>query len=420
VDRRRTPFIMHVASSLRASSGMVGRFLIAVALAVDILAAAAGQTPRSFAAPEFSTFAGLRQSVPAYAPAQIETAYDIAPLLQQGIDGTGETIALIELDRFEMSDIQQFDARYQLPNPTVDEFYPAGQPFTLPRQGETTMDLEWAHALAPGAKIQVYYLKSNQANAAGWRTVASAVDTAVANGAGTISLSFGVCRASQSTTVAQQAFARALSKGVTVFVSSGDSGAYPGPVRDCGKQLGVGYPAADPSVISVGGTSLLLNPDNTIGREIAWRLSGGGKGKPMLRPLWQMATSLKPGRYRYAPDVSFLGDPSTGAAIFYRGAWRQAGGTSLGAPAWAGIWSLVRQDAQQSGKTLPPTPSLLYRIGNSPSYAQAFHDIMSGSNGRYNAGAGWDSVTGWGTPDANRLATTILAISSSARVSPGR
>ena len=282
------------------------------------------------------------------------------------------------------------------------------------------MDLEWAHALAPGAKIQVYYLRSAQANTAGWRAVADAVDTAVANGAGTISLSIGTCGATQSSTVTQQAFARALSRGVSVFVSSGDSGAYPGPVRECGRQVGVGYPASDPSVVSVGGTSLVLNSDDTIGQETAWRLSGGGKGKPMLRPIWQLAATLGKGRYRYAPDVSFLGDPATGAAIFYRGAWRRAGGTSLGAPAWAGIWTLLRQDARQAGKTLPAAPSLLYRIGNSTAYGQVFHDIKTGSNGRYSARVGWDAVTGWGTPDVSRLATVVLALSSQAAVAGGR
>jgi kumamolisin len=172
----------------------------------------------------------------------------------------------------------------------------------------------------------------------------------------------------------------------------------------------VTYPASDPSVVTVGGTSLSLNTDNTISAESAWSLSGGGKAKPLLRPLWQLVAQLAHAKYRWAPDVAFLADPQTGVGIFFKGTWRQAGGTSLGAPAWAAIWSLVRESAQQSGKTVGAAPPLLYQIGNSATYAQALHDITVGDNGYYQAGPGWDPVTGWGTPDVGGLATTVQAL----------
>ena len=98
--------------------------------------------------------------------------------------------------------------------------------------------------------------------------------------------------------------------------------------------------------------------------------------------------------------------------VLYKGKWRVAAGTSLGAPCWAGIWSLIRQDTAQSGKTLGAAAPLVYAIGNSGSYARAFDDITSGSNGKYHAGIGWDAVTGWGTPNASALVTAALAPAS--------
>jgi kumamolisin len=361
--------------------------------------------------PSFSTLFTSRQVGQGYDPSQLETAYGIAPLLSGGITGAGQTIALVELDKFDLTDIQAFDAANNLSDPVVQETYVGGKSFRLTNQGETTMDLEWAHALAPDAKIQIYYVKGQQANAAGWQSVGQAVNAAVASGATSISLSFGTCNPSNGYQATSSALASALSHGVSVFVSSGDTGDLAGPVRECGRRPSVGYPASDPSVVSVGGTSLLLNADNTQYSQFAWSLSGGGKAKPMPRPTWQTTPNLNPGKYRYAPDVSFLANPATGVQIYYKGNLQTAGGTSLGAPAWAAIWTLVKSDAAQSGKTVGAAPSYLYRIGNSSSYSQAFTDITSGSNGAYSAKPGWDAVTGWGTPLVNGLASAVAAIS---------
>ncbi len=258
-------------------------------------------------------------------------------------------------------------------------------------------------------------------SAGGWKQLAEAVDLAVSGGASTISLSFSACKATKGYVATQKALAGALARGVSVFTSSGDTGPLPGPTDQCGDNFGLGYPSSDPSVVSVGGTSLLLDPgDSTAatvtrfaGTEIAWELSGGGKGKPLPRPTWETAATLGPGRYRYGPDVAFIGDPRTGVEVLYRGTWLTAGGTSLGAPAWAAIWALVEQNAAKAGKAIGAAPAILYRIGNSPSYSQAFYDVTAGSNGRYSAGPGWDPVTGWGTPNATGLATAVLQLGAS-------
>jgi kumamolisin len=162
----------------------------------------------------------------------------------------------------------------------------------------------------------------------------------------------------------------------------------------------------------VGGTSLQLSSDGTIALETAWQLSGGGLVAKFQRPSLQQAATLPADAYRWAPDVSFVADPSTGVRVLYRGRWHQIGGTSLGAPGWAAAWALIRAGAQQAGITIGAAPSLIYKIGNSPAYAQAFHEITQGSNGLYDAGPGWNAVTGWGTPDVASLATAIQAVAS--------
>jgi kumamolisin len=340
----------------------------------------------------------------AYSPAQIATAYNFLPLYKEKIDGTGQTIALIELDQYSAVDLATFDQSYGLAAPSVQPFYTGGRPFTLDSEPETAFDLEWAHALAPGANIQIYYL--NQAKPV-WKQMAWALHMAAANGAGIVSISLGACIRGSKYRVTRRALSDLMKEGVSVFVSSGDYGDHAGPKHQCGTGLGVSYPASDPSVVAVGGTSLYLNQDDTIQSEIAWRLSGGGRAAGIIRSPWDHATTMPSGRERWAPDVAFLGDEKTGVSYFQNGQWAEAGGTSLGAPAWAAAWALIRQYMGASAATMNPAAKLIYRIGNSPEYGAAFHDITSGSNGFYRASVGWDAVTGWGTPNVAGMATTV-------------
>jgi kumamolisin len=374
----------------------------------------------------FHTFPGFGQPLSknssdvGYTPSQIQTAYNVTPLLDAGVNGTGQTIALLEFDRFTSSDVNAFDTAFNLPAPSIKQYYLGGVTASaMDQQGEATLDVEWAHALAPNAAIQVYNMPNLPASAKGWNLVAQGVTQAAANGAKTISLSFGACGPTSGYKTLQTALAGTLAKGVSVFVASGDDGALSGPARDCGGTPAVGYPASDPSIVAVGGTSLLLDQTSTIQREISWNLSGGGKGKPLARPSWQVTPNLKAGKYRYVPDVSFIANPSTGVSIYFQGQWQSAGGTSLGAPAWAAAWSLVNESSQNAGVSIKAAPQSIYAIGNSSVYTSAFHDVTSGNNGVYQARTGWDAVTGWGTPDVATLAsdaqTTALTSKSKSK-----
>jgi kumamolisin len=391
------------------------RYLVASVAAITSLfagfLATGASAGRSLAfSSNFTSYASNQLGTDGYSPAQIETAYNIAPLLSQGIDGTGQTIGVIEFDKYSSSDLHQFDLANNIPDPSVKSNYQGGKKFTLTSSPETTMDLEWAHALAPGAKISIYYLKNSTVNAKAWKALGTAINKEVTLGAKTVSLSFGTCGPTNGYTATRTALAHAQSSGVSVFVSSGDDGALAGPVRDCGRQPAVGYPASDPSVVAVGGTSLLLDGSNAIQQEVTWRLTGGGDAYPLPRPSWQVASTLPAGKDRFAPDVSFLGDPSTGAAIFYKGSWGVIGGTSLGAPSWAAVWALVNQSLSNAGKRAASAAPTIYQVGNSAGYAQAFNDIISGSNGYYRAGTGWDAVTGWGSPNVGGLATAVSTL----------
>jgi kumamolisin len=382
---------------------------------------APGTPPQAWVTPRVSAWvtihplAAARTLVWAYSPSQIEAAYEFAPLYARDIDGTGQTVALIETEGLRRQDVHKFDRAYHLVDPRLHESYIGGRHFQTQAGGETVLDVEWLHALAPGATIQIYYLKNdrltnNGVSPASWMSMATALRTAAANGADIISISLGACGPSQGFNATSSAFSSLTQRGVSIFVASGDSGDHPGSIRDCGDRIGVAYPSSDPSVVSVGGTSLSLNADSTIEGEVGWSLSGGGLVKKFVRPAWQVAPQLPGDKHRWAPDVSFLGDPDTGVNAYYKNSWRQAGGTSLGAPGWAAAWALVRENAQQAGQQVGAAPALLYRIANSSAYTHAFHDVTFGSNGRYSAGPGWDAVTGWGTPDVAGLAAAVLSV----------
>lgn len=350
-----------------------------------------------------------RQIASAYTPDQIATAYGFTPLYDRNVDGSGQTIALLEIDRYVPSDLATFDASYDLAAPSVTEYFSGGHQFSLSSNGESALDVEWVHALAPGAAIQIYYVDGQSSLYTGWLSMARALHAAGANGAGIVSISLGACRPGRGASAVNAELQRLFQLHISVFVSSGDDGDHAGPVQDCGSNVSVAYPGSDPFVASVGGTSLLLHSDNTIAREVAWKGSGGGQSLTLLRRPWQHAITMQNNQQRWTPDISFLGNPNTGVSYYHRGTWRRAGGTSLGAPAWAAAWALIEQSAQAAGKAPRPAVKLLYRIGNSTAYTSVLHDITTGSNGIYRAGIAWDPVTGWGTPDVSALAALVTA-----------
>jgi pseudomonalisin len=177
------------------------------------------------------------------------------------------------------------------------------------------------------------------------------------------------------------------SHGTTIFASSGDSGA-----SSC---CSVAYPASDPLVVAVGGTTLRLNPDASYSTESAWSGSGAGASGIFSKPSWQQGRGDS---MRDITDISYDADPNTGVLVVKGGSDYQVGGTSVGSPQWAGLTALASQAAASR------FGSFQAKLYNTSTY----HDVTSGSDGFFTAGTGWDYPTGLGTPDALAFVNTFL------------
>jgi subtilase family serine protease len=321
-----------------------------------------------------------------YTPSQIRQAYGIDQLTATG---KGQTIAIVEAygSPTIQHDLDIFDGQFGLRSANLTIAYPQGQTKRTDSGWalETSLDVEWVHALAPDANILLVVAKSNS-----FADLMGAVDYATSHGAHVVSMSWGGSEFSGET-----GYDKNFSKSGVVFTaSSGDSGS------------GTLYPAASPYVVGVGGTTLTLDSSNNWASETAWSGSGGGTSGYESEPSYQSGYGISSSG-RDVPDVSFDADPSTGVAVYdsagYQGqkGWFQVGGTSFGAPAWAALFAL----ADQGNSGLTDGHGALYGLATS-NYGTDYHDITSGSNG-YPAGTGYDLVTGLGSPVANNLVPAL-------------
>ncbi|WP_203920206.1 S53 family peptidase [Rugosimonospora africana] len=386
-----------------------------------------------------------------YQAAQIQNAYNITPLLNHGINGAGRTIVIV--DAFGSptiaSDLQTFDAAMGLPNSSFRQITPAGSPPPFdandPNQFgwsvETTLDVEWAHVTAPGANIVLAVAPSNN-DADILNTTKYVVDHNVGD---VISQSFGEAEACMDPTLLKEQhalFAKAVSKGITLVASSGDSGASQ-PSCDANSTAALfaaSTPASDPNVTAVGGTTLTADPSTgAYQSETAWtepfgcnppavapsdvNCSGGGFSTVYRRPGYQSA--LQKNRARGVPDVAYNAGVSGGVLIFSAtinvveglpadsAVFFVIGGTSAGSPQWAGLVADADQLNRHRMGNINPA---LYSIAQAKKqYAAALHDITIGNNdvaeigGGFNAGTRWDPVTGLGTPNAAALLPLLVA-----------
>lgn len=342
-----------------------------------------------------------------YTPVQVAQAYQFPT----GVNGSGETVGIIELGGgFQSSDLSTYFQGLGLSAPTVTAV-PVDGAANNPgadqnADGEVMLDIEVVGAVANGAKIAVYFAPNTD------QGFIDAVTTAVhdtTNRPSVISISWGGPEESwtpQARTQLEQALTDAGTLGVTVTVAAGDSGSTDG--QSDGKQH-VDFPASAPHALACGGTALQAS-GTTISSEVVWDTAndgatGGGISTAFAVPSYQSAAKLpdnvdtgKPGRG--VPDVSGDADPQTGYQVLVDGQRQVIGGTSAVAPLWAGLVALLNQSL---GSPLGFAQPRLYALLGSP----AFHDITSGSNGAYDAGAGWDACTGLGSPDGAELASRL-------------
>ncbi|HVP22593.1 MAG TPA: S53 family peptidase, partial [Conexivisphaerales archaeon] len=381
-----------------------------------------------------------------YYAQQIQEAYGATPIYAGGNTGNGTNIAII--DAFDApaigTDLAAYDAFSELPAPpSLTVVAPTGTP--NPGSGmsaasgqwytETILDVEQAHALAPGAGIVLVLSKDNGDSLYG------AVDYVVSQGpsyASVISQSFGLPDILLSFPVIyafDQVYQFAAVEGITPIASSGDWGA---DNANYGLNFpNTNYPSSDPWVLAIGGTTAFFNRVDTItnasrpfstggGRifESAWSWSyrnnwgtGGGYSEVFDSTYWQYFTIgiLSRG----VPDVAAVGDPATGVVLAMGGGIYYIGGTSVGAPEWAGMVALV--DTALSNVHLAPAGAIapaIYYIGSLSS--GDFYDVKVGNNQGdlyhatsplpvgYNATVGWDPLTGWGTPNLNVLIPDLV------------
>lgn len=250
---------------------------------------------------------------------------------------------------------------------------------------EASLDVEWAHAIAPGAKILLVEARSSSGT-----DLLNAINYARSQaGVVAVSMSWG---GSEFSTEALYDSDFTSTNGVVFFAAAGDSG------------TGVEWPAVSPNVIGVGGTTLHLSSTNALQSETAWSGSGGGVSTFETEPSYQTAYGITiGGGKRTVPDVSYDADPNSGVAVYdsysYDGqnGWFQVGGTSEGAPQWAAIDAL--------GKSV--SSKQLYSDAKLSSASSFFRDITSGTNGTCGsvctAVSGYDTVTGLGSPASSKF-----------------
>jgi hypothetical protein len=359
-----------------------------------------------------------------FTPSQVTQAYGLNAITFssngqtiQG-NGAGQTIAIVDAyhDPNLASDLHTFDQANSLPDPTLTQINQAGTTTNDGWAGEEALDVEWAHAIAPGAQIVVVEAKSDSV-----ANLTTAVSTArTLSGVSVVSMSWGGSETPSETQSDSLFTTPAGHTGITFIASSGDSGA----------AAGSQWPAASPNVLSVGGTSLQVGTNGAYQAETSWNGSGGGYSQYEPEPTYQQAAQST--GQRSTPDVAFLADPATGVAVYStvpssgQGSWQVVGGTSLGAPAWAGIMAIVDQGRATAGLgTLDGATQTLPALYSLPS--TDFHNIASASSGLglsfsfgffsgfglgfsfqpQNSSAGANTTTGLGTPAGSSLISDL-------------
>jgi subtilase family serine protease len=230
----------------------------------------------------------------------------------------------------------------------------------------------------------------------------SAISTAVsANEAQVVSMSFGACEQLGFSNSYDSYFKVAVAQGQTFVASTGDGGSS----NDKCSGNSVNLPAASRYVVAVGGTTLQTNAVGGYAGETAW--SGSGGGYSTLAAIPSAQATVVSGDKRALPDIAFVADPASGVTIRMNGGLVSGvGGTSLSAPLFAGTWARMLSQCGKLGFAAPT----LYAVRNL--HLSMFNDITSGSNGGYSAGAGWDAVTGLGTPNISNMWAAVCPTNS--------
>lgn len=342
-----------------------------------------------------------------FSPAQIRLAYGLSLTAQQG---EGQTVALVTpYDNPNVeSDLSVFNTEFGLSACTTangcfkkvfaNGTPPANQSWATGKAAIT----QWIHAIAPLAKIMLVETMTNSND-----SLLQGVQVAVSQGATVVIMNWG-----QPEFSTQSQYDTYFNNPNVAFVASaGNAGTL------------VQWPAVSPYVIGVAGTTLTTDAQGNYVSETAWSNTGGGVSANNARPAYQanFANQNNPNNMRGLPDVAFHANPTNGLAVYDSygsNGWAVVGGTGLAAGSWAGVLAVIKSAATAP---VPNLNSLLYQAATT-SYATAYHDITTGSNGTCGAvctaGIGYDYVSGLGTPIVDNLVTVITGGGSCTRVNP--
>jgi pseudomonalisin len=380
-------------------------------------------------APEFSSGGSYY-----LAPADFATIYDLVPLYQQSINGSGQAVAIVARSNIKLTDVRKFRTFFGLPANDPQIIVNGADPgiWNSNEETEADLDVEWSGAVARNATIKFVVSKSTNAS--------DGVDLSAQyivnhNLAAVMSMSFGLCEASLGSSgnkFVNSLWQQAAAEGITVFVSSGDDGAAgcdAASASSARHRRGVNGLCSTPYSVCVGGTefndasspSLYWSSSNAAGTqasassyipEMTWNesgpgaglwASGGGASSVYTKPAWQAGTGVPADGRRDVPDVSLSSAGHEGYLIYQEGGLYVVGGTSAASPSFAGVMALlVQRVAARQGNANSAFYSLAskQRTGG----ASVFHDITKGNNSvpglaGFNATVGYDQATGLGSID---------------------
>jgi pseudomonalisin len=373
------------------------------------------------------------------APADFAIIYDLVPLYQQAINGSGQSVAIVARSNIKLADVRQFRTFFGLPANDPQIIVNGSDPgiWSSGEETEADLDVEWSGAVAKNAAIKLVVSKSTNSS--------DGVDLSAQyivnhNVAPVMSMSFGLCEAflgSSGNGFLNSLWQQAAAEGITVFVSSGDDGAAgcdSASASTASHGHGVNGLCSTPYSVCVGGTefndsnaSLYWSASNASGTQASaisyipekvWNesgpgyglwSSGGGTSSIYGKPAWQSGTGVPADGKRDVPDVSLTSAGHDGYLIYQEGSLYVVGGTSAASPSFAGVMALVVQHAgarQGNANTVFYSLAGKQRAGG----AAVFHDIISGSNSvpgliGFNATLGYDQATGLGSVDGSVLVT---------------
>jgi subtilase family serine protease len=411
-----------------------------------------------FPAPQTIATCQADLGINCYTPVQYRVAYDLNPLYSgaatgRSITGAGETIVIVDSygSPTIAADLHTFDAQFGFPDPVlqIEQFgtIPPFDPTNSTMVGwaeETTLDVEYAHSIAPGAKIILAETPvAETEGVTGFAQMMAAEDSLIKSGqADVISQSFGATEQTfpgvssgndSSLLDLRYAFEDAALHGVTVLAASGDTGAtnYESDGKTLYPYRVNSWPASDPLVTAVGGTQLNLDQAGSkITPDVVWNdgfgASGGGTSAVFSRPLYQIGVSRVVGKSRGTPDISMTAAVNGGAWVYMSFAgiespgvsnpgWYIFGGTSEATPIMSGIVALADQQARHRLGLINPALYALGALQKAGVPGTGIVSVTSGNNSfggvtGYNATAGYNLATGWGTIDAAKFVPALARL----------